>query len=368
MSKNSKTIYLDAPSLGPEDQESVKKALEAGFVSTFGPFVKEFEEKLSQYLDVEDVIATQSGTAALHVALHSLNLNSSDEVIVPALTFVASANAVSYTGAKVILADIDKRSWNIDLAQIEKKLSPNTKAILPVHLLGNPCQIKEIEAFAEKHKINVIYDSAESLGSEYLGKRNFNNNSISCFSFNGNKIITTGGGGLVAGPKEKLKRIKFLADQARDPNNKYYHSEVGFNYKMTNLEASLGLGQLSKLHTLLTKRQKHNAIYQEQLSEVEDIEFQLEDKDGKSSFWLTAVTFKSEEQMLKIQTALTKNQIQCRRMFTPLFMLPPYKDEAHQYPVASEIYQKSLCLPSSAVNETEDIHLVCETIKNELAK
>lgn len=248
-------MELDAPSVGELEKQYLSRMIDTGFVSTFGPFVAEFEEKIARYLNVKKAVSTQSGTAALHVALHEAGIGIGDEVIVPALTFVATVNPIVYRGATPVFADVNKDTYNIDPQEIEKAITEKTRAIIPVHLYGNPCNMGAIKEIANKYKLIIIEDAAESLGARYNGKFTATIGDFGCLSFNGNKTITTGGGGMVVSDNVKrINHIKFLVNQARDESVGYYHSEVGFNYRMTNMEAALGLAQMEKLKEFLEKK------------------------------------------------------------------------------------------------------------------
>ncbi|MGE5582417.1 MAG: aminotransferase class I/II-fold pyridoxal phosphate-dependent enzyme, partial [Bacillota bacterium] len=283
----SKPIQLDAPNLGELEKEYLLKAVESGYVSTAGPFVPEFEARFASYLKAGACVAVQSGTAALHMALYELGIKEGDEVIVPAITFVASVNPVTYVGATPVLVDIDPDTWNIDPDKIEKTITPRTKAIIPVHLYGFPCDMDAIMDIANRHGLYVIEDATESLGATYKGRYTGTIGHIGCFSFNGNKVITTGGGGMIATNNLKqAEHIKFLVNQARDASKGYYHPEIGFNYRMTNLEAALGLAQFERLSEFLRKKREFYQIYQETFAGVDSVKEQEALGDTQTSAWL----------------------------------------------------------------------------------
>ena len=358
-------IELDAPNVGELEKRYINDAIDRGFVSTFGPLVAEFEEKFAGYLNAEKAISTQSGTAAIHIALHELGIGKDDEVIVPVSTFIATVNPIIYIGARPVFVDADPDTWNMDPQAVEKNITKKTKAILPVHLYGNPCDMDAIMKIAEKNKLYVIEDATESLGSKYKGKHMGTFGDFGCFSFNGNKTITTGGGGMVAGNnKERLEHIKFLVNQAREDKKGYYHPEVGFNYRMTNIEAALGLAQLEKLGGFLSKKKSFTQIYRDELKKEPAIRFQ-ERYDGAESIpWLTYATFESVADIDLLQKKLKEKGIPTRRVFMPITNFPPYKDfKKGVYAKAEHIYEKGLCLPGSTVNSEDNIKYVCKTIK-----
>jgi len=358
-------IELDAPNVGELEKRYINDAIDRGFVSTFGPLVAEFEEKFAGYLNVKNGVSTQSGTAAIHIALHELGIGKNDEVIVPAATFIATVNPIIYVGAKPVFIDVDLNTWNMDPQAVEKNITKKTKAILPVHLYGNPCNMDAIMEIAGKNKLSVIEDATESLGSKYKGKYTGTFGDIGCFSFNGNKIITTGGGGMVVGNDEKrLDHIKFLVNQAREDKKGYYHPEVGFNYRMTNIEAALGLAQLERLDAFLSKKKSFAQIYRNELKKEPAIHFQEEYDGAESISWLTCATFESITDMDLLQKGLKEKGIPSRRVFMPITNFPPYKGFRNDiYANAEHIYEKGLCLPNSTVNSEDDIRYVCKTIK-----
>jgi len=357
-------IELDAPNLGEIEKDYLSKVIDSGFVSTFGPFVSEFEERFAGYLNATRAVSTQSGTAALHMALYEMGIGKGDEVIVPALTFVATVTPVMYVHARPVFADVEKDTWNIDPKKIEECLSPRTRAIMPVHLYGNPCNMDAIMEIAGKAGLVVIEDATESLGAVYKGRYTGTIGDLGCFSFNGNKTITTGGGGMIVGRnKERLEHIKFLVNQARDESKGYYHPEIGFNYRMTNLEAALGMAQMERLSTFSDKKRRFSEIYRKELSSVPDISFQGQHEGAESSWWLTCVTFGEKTDLPSLQKALREKGVPTRRVFMPVIEFPPFAADNSAFGNSREIYERGLCLPSSTLNSEEDIYYVCTMIK-----
>ena len=223
-------IYLDKPNLGTLEKRSVNACLESSFVSTFGPFVSDFEKEFANFVGHGDAVSLQSGTAGLHMALYELGIGEGDEVILPVLTFVATANAIKYVGARPVFVDVDPLTWNVDPARVENAVTDKTRAIIPVHLFGNPCAMDDIVSIAKKYDLFIIEDATESLGAKYRGKYTGTFGDFGVFSFNGNKVITTGGGGMIIGnDKVRIKHIRFLINQARDEEKGYFHQEIGFN-------------------------------------------------------------------------------------------------------------------------------------------
>ena len=358
-------IYLDAPLLGSKEKEYLNKAIDSGYVSSVGPFVTELEERFARFLNVKKAVAVQSGTAAIHMALYELGIGKGDEVIVPALTFVASVNPVMYVGATPVFVDVEPETWNIDPEDIERKITERTKAIIPVHLYGNPCNMTEIRRIAEKYNLYIVEDATESLGAKYKGKYTGTFGDFGCFSFNGNKLITTGGGGMIVGSKEdRLEHIKFLINQAREVSRGYYHPEIGFNYRMTNIEAALGLAQMERIEEFLEKKKLFNAIYREELEGIKGVRFQEELKEAESCWWLTVILIENCTSIKSLQEKLLEIGIQTRGVFMPVVEFPMYKRDRKDYINSYLIYEKGLCLPSSVLNDVDDILFVCKSLKN----
>lgn len=362
----SRKIFLDAPNVGQREKECVNEAIDSGFVSTVGPFVGKFEKIFSDYLDAEGAVSTQSGTAALHMSLYELGVGSGDEVIVPALTFVATVNPIIYLGAKPIFVDVDLDTWTMDPGEIEKSITPKTKAIIPVHLYGNPCNIMAIMDIAKKYNLYVIEDATESLGALYKQRHTGTFGDLGCFSFNGNKTITTGGGGMVVGNDiKRIEHIKFLINQAKDESSGCFHPEIGFNYRITNIEAALGIAQMEFLDDFVAKKKNFNNIYREELSNIDSVSFQKEYPDSQSSWWLTCIYFKKDINIVKFMKKLKDKDIPTRRIFMPMVEFSPYKSyKKAKLDNSYRIYERGICLPSSTLNKDEDIHYVCKVIKD----
>ncbi len=362
MSKNE--IFLDAPNLGVEEKYYLNKAIDENYVSIYGPYVAQFEEKFREFIDTKKAISTQSGTASIHLSLYELGIGPGDEVIVPALSFVATANPILYVGAKPIFVDVDFDTWNIDPKKVEEAITERTKAIIPVHLYGIPSDMDSIMSIAKKYNLFVVEDATESLGATYKGKMTGTFGNFGCFSFNGNKLITTGGGGMVVTDNiERGAHIKFLVNQARDQNKGYYHPELGFNYRMTNLEASLGLAQMEKIEKFLEKKREFALIYREELSKNPHIKFQSLPANSTPSYWLNTIFIEKNINIDKFAEKLASYGIPTRRVFVPMVEFPYFKvKKIYNYKNAYNIYNKGLCLPSSTLNTADSIYKVCKII------
>ena len=250
--KGLKMIPIAEPLLEEEELNNVMEAVKSGWISSKGKFIPEFEENFARYCGVKHSVATSNGTVALHLALATLGIKEGDEVIVPTLTFIATANAVRYTGAKPVFVDSNPDYWCIDPEKIEGAITPKTRAIIPVHLYGHPCDMEAIMAVAKKHDLYVIEDAAEAHGAEHKGRKVGSFGDIACFSFYGNKIITTGEGGMCLTDDEILaERMRILRDHGMNPGKRYWHDIVGFNYRMTNMQAAIGVAQLEKIDRVI---------------------------------------------------------------------------------------------------------------------
>jgi len=348
--------YLDSPNLGEHEKNYLIKAIDTNYVSVIGPFVPEFEKKFAKFVGTKEAVSVQSGTAAIHIALYELGIGQGDEVIVPSLTFIATVNPVLYVGAKPVIADVDPDTWNVDLEEIKRVITKKTKAIIPVHLYGNSCKMDAVMQLAKEYRLYVIEDATESLGVTYKGKHTGTFGDFGCFSFNGNKLITTGGGGmLVTSDSNKAMHIKFLVNQGRDESKGYYHPEMGFNYRMTNIEAALGLAQLKRIDEFIRKKIKFRKIYQENLADIPYVKFQKECNNTNGSWWLTCIKIDKDIDIDNLVGKLKEKGLPTRRIFMPVLEMPYLKEYGRSCPNAYDIYMKGICLPSSTLNEEQDI-------------
>lgn len=359
-------LFLDAPNLGEREKAKLIECVDSTYVSTAGPFVPEFEQKFADFLGLETAVSVQSGTGALHIALVELGIGPGDEVIVPALSFVATVNPVLYTRAAPVFVDVDPVSWTLDPKKVEEVITDRTRAIIPVHLYGNPCDMGALMPISEKHGIAIVEDATESLGAKWKGVPTGTIGDFGCYSFNGNKFITTGGGGMVvARDPERMEHIRFLVNQAREASKGYFHEELGYNYRMTNLEASLGLAQMERLEEFISMKKKFAEIYREHLEPLEGVKMQKEIPGGESSWWLPSVVVgEGEMDIPGLQEKLKKNGIPTRRLFTPMVDYPYLRPflRHDEYPVARDLFKRGLNLPASTLNSEEDTRIAAERI------
>ncbi len=348
------------PYLRGNELSYINECIQTGWISSQGKFVKEFEKRFAEFLKVPYALSTSNGTTALHLALTVMNIGKGDEVIVPDFTFAASINSIIYTGAKPILIDVNKESFNIDISLIEGKITPRTKAIMPVHLYGNPCEMDEILSLAKKYKLKIIEDAAESFGSEYKGIKTGTIGDIGCFSFFGNKTITTGEGGMIVFKDEELyNKAKILRDHGMLPEKRYWHQYVGYNYRMTNMQAAVGVAQLEKAEEIIEKKIKIGKMYRRVLENIPGIKLVEDKPDISNTYWLFSIITEKEMgwDKNKIQQKLLDNGIETRNLFYPLHIMPPYKkflSHCEKFPVSEYLSENGFSLPSSTlINETD---------------
>ena len=349
-------IYM--PWLGKEELKNVAECISTGWVSSKGEFVRQFERDMARYIGKNYGVATSSGTTALHLALVTLGIKSGDEVIVPTLTFVASANAVVYTGAKPVFVDSHPKYWCIDPELIEKKITKRTKAIIAVHLYGHPCDMDAIMDIAKRRGLYVVEDVAEAQGATYKGKKAGTFGDISCFSFFGNKVITTGEGGMCLTDDRGLnERMRILRDHGMNPEKRYWHDVVGFNYRMTNLQAALGVAQLGKIDTILDKKRAVAGLYNRGLANSK-VMLPPKESWAEPVMWIYTVLVENRDE---IMLELDQAGVDTRPMFYPVHLFPPYREEG-EYPIAMRLSSMGVSLPSSSNLKKSDIEKICKVI------
>ncbi len=365
-------IPVAEPVIGEEELKKVVEAVKSGWVSSKGKFIEEFEKGFAKYCGVNHGVATSNGTAALHLALAALGIGKGDEVIMPTLTFVATANAVIYCNAKPVFVDSHPDYWCMDPEQIEEKITKNTKAIIPVHLYGHPCDMDWIMDIAEDHELYVIEDCAEAHGAEYKGKKVGSFGDISCFSFYGNKIITTGEGGMCITDDEELaEKMRLLRDHGMSREKRYWHEIVGYNYRMTNLQAAIGVAQLRKLDEFVRKKRRIAESYANGLAELAEeglITLHPEMPWAKSVYWMYSILVENENTNKKedLMRFFEKNGIEVRPFFVPIHRLPIYLtiNDSGNYLIAEKLAIKGMNLPSYPSIKTSEILEVIKCIKS----
>ncbi|MEZ4811250.1 MAG: aminotransferase class I/II-fold pyridoxal phosphate-dependent enzyme [Allomuricauda sp.] len=370
-----KKIWLSPPHMGEKEEAYVKEAFDSNWIAPLGPNVHFFEKAIEEFVGQEvHAACLSSGTAAIHLALEILGVGRGDEVLCQSLTFSASANPITYLGASPIFIDSEEDTWNISPELLETaiqdriKLGKKPKAIVAVHLYGMPYKIEEIHTISHKYNIPIVEDSAEALGSSYRGFNCGSFGDISILSFNGNKIITTSGGGaLLCKDKEIKEKAVFLATQARDSAPHYQHSHIGYNYRMSNVLAGIGRGQMGVLEDRVLARRNNFEFYKENLSDVSGITFLDEPAGSYSNRWLTCVLTPSFDTRERIRIALENENIESRPLWKPMHLQPVFKESASYVNGISEsLFERGLCLPSGSSIGEDDLERICNIIKNEL--
>ncbi|WP_027403375.1 aminotransferase class I/II-fold pyridoxal phosphate-dependent enzyme [Aphanizomenon flos-aquae] len=369
-----KPILLSTPHIGNQELEFVKEAFATNWIAPIGPHVDAFEQEFCQVTGASHAAAVSSGTAALHLALQLVGVTRGDEVFCSTLTFAATANPIVYLGAKPVFIDSDRISWNMNPELLQEALQNRAyfgklpKAVIVVHLYGQSADIEPILKLCDQYNIPLIEDAAEALGATYKGLSPGTFGRFGIYSFNGNKIITTSGGGMLVSDDDQLiTKAKFLATQARDPAPHYQHSEIGYNYRLSNVLAGIGRGQLQVLNERVAARRRNFEIYQSTLGNIPGIEFMPEADFGYSTRWLTALTitpeaFGADREYIRIQ--LTKQQIEARPVWKPLHLQPVFSEyECIGGEVAENLFLHGLCLPSGSNLTDEDLARVINAIK-----
>lgn len=376
-------IPLSVPHLAGNEWKYVKDCLDTGWISSAGSYVSQFEQLVADYAGVKYGIACMNGTVGLHIAQILSGVTSEDHVIAPNITFIATLNAIKYTGASPILIDVDTRSWQMDLELLESFLQENVvfkevegkiysfnketnkriKAIMPVHVLGNIGDMEQLQELAASYHIDIIEDSTEALGSLYKGKHAGSFGTFGVFSFNGNKIISTGGGGVIVTNDEALaQKAKHLTTQAKVSAMEYLHDEIGYNYRLVNVLAAIGVAQMEQFPTLLENKKIMDDFYRSELSGIGDIEFQMVLPCVEANCWL--FTFKTKY-MRELLEYLNSNGVQSRPFWVPMNQLEMFKNDIYvtENNNSNEIYQTSISIPSSAGISQSELETVVATIK-----
>ena len=368
-----KKIWLSPPHMGGSEFNYVEDAFKTTWIAPVGPHISLFEKKISEKSNYHSVAALSSGTAAIHLSLILLDIKNDDYVICPSFTFSASANPIKYVGAHPIFIDSEAETWNMCPNLLEQAIedclekNKKPKAIIIVHLYGMSARIEELMSIAQKYQIPVIEDAAEALGSKYKNQPLGTFGKFGIFSFNGNKIITTSGGGaLISYDNEMIERAKYFATQARDNESYYQHSNIGYNYRLSNICAAIGIGQLEVLDERVKQRRKINATYKKELSDLPEISFLEENKHAYSNYWLTTLLLHKKSNILPkdIILELDRNNIESRRLWKPMHLQPIFTEEkSYINGVSEELFKRGLCLPSGSNMCDGDVFRVIECVK-----
>ncbi len=362
------TIPVNEPVITPEAKKYVMEALDTGWISSGGPFITRFEEEFAKYLGVKHAVTTTSGTTALHLALETLRIGPGDEVILPDFTMIASVFAILYTGAKPVFVDIEPDTYNIDVSLIEAKITPKTKAIMPVHIYGHSVDFDPIRAIAKKHGLIVIEDAAEAHGALYNGKKCGSLGDINCFSFYGNKILTTGEGGMVVTNDDALAaRARRLKDLAHSEKKRFWHEEIGYNYRMTNMQAAIGLGQLEHIDEFIRKKDWMVAEYGKRLSGISGLRLPVTKPYARNVYWMYSLFLEDAFPMSRdaFRKALGERGIDTRDFFPSSISQPAVQKlfpSTERMPVSERAAERGLYLPSGLALTQEQLNAVCDAI------
>ncbi len=370
-------IWLSSPHMGGHEQSYVDEAFRTNWVAPLGPNVDAFETAIQKYISNNvHVAALSTGTAAIHLALELLGVSHGDEVLCQSFTFSASANPIKYLGATPIFIDSERETWNLSPELLRQAITDRMakgkkpKAIVAVHLYGMPYKVNEVRAVAAEFDIPIVEDSAEALGSTYMGRQCSSFGDIGILSFNGNKIITTSGGGALVTQNEAFKKkAVFLATQARDNAPHYQHSHVGYNYRMSNILAGIGRGQMEVLDSRVAARRANFEFYKDSLGHFEELEFLAEPEGYFSNRWLTCILTPSFEIREIIRLALLEDDVESRPLWKPMHMQPIFGDAPNYSDgTAEDLFNRGLCLPSGSNLSTEDLGRVVALIIKELTR
>ena len=358
-------IPVYQPSLKGNEKKYVNECLDSTWISSKGKFVSLFETAFANYIDVKNATTVSNGTVAIHLALLALGIAKDDEVIVPTLTYIASVNAIAYTGAKPVFVDSLQDSWQIDPADVEKKITSKTKALMAVHLYGHPCDMDSLVQICNKHNIFLIEDCAEAIGTMYNGKHVGTFGDISTFSFFGNKTITTGEGGMVVTNDETLyDRSVHFKGQGLAKHREYWHDVIGYNYRMTNICAAIGLAQLENIEQVLYEKKRVADTYRSLLYNTPIVFHDQVGENVYHSYWMCSLLTRDAKEREALRAHLEIKGIETRPLFYPVHTMPMYSNQYQRHPVAENIGWRGLNLPSYPELKQEEIEFICKEINN----
>jgi len=364
-------IRVNEPVFSGKELEYLSQCIKTNWISSEGPFVREFEEKFAQFCGVKYGVACTNGTTALHLGLLSLGIKKGEEVIMPAFTMIATAYALIYIGAKPVLADAEPRTWNMNVNQVEAKVNKKTRAILAVHIYGHPVEMDTLWKIAKKKELFIFEDAAEAHGAEFRGRKTGSLGDAAAFSFYANKIITTGEGGMVVTNSGKIaEEARYLRNMAFQKKARYLHKDIGYNYRMTNLQAAVGLAQVLRINGLVAKKRKIASLYNERLKKIEGLVIPIEESWAKNVYWMYSILIDKKVFGIsrdKFKQELSKNGIETRSFFVPMHKQPVFRKMGlflrESYPVSEDISKKGLYLPSGLNLDAKKIDFICEKIK-----
>jgi perosamine synthetase len=359
-------IPIAHPCFDGNEKKYVGECLDTAWISSTGRFIGQFERTFADFCGAAHGVSTNNGTSALHLALLGLGVSPGDEVIIPTLTYVATANAVRYCGALPVLVDSEWQTMNLDPAKIEQLITPRTKGIIAVHLFGHPADMNPILDLARRYGVFVLEDAAEAHGAIYKGQRVGSLGDAATFSFYGNKIVTTGEGGMVTSDDAEFSaRIRILRGQGMDPDRRYWFPEIGYNYRMTNVAAAIGLGQTERIGTHLDKRRRVAGWYKSVARRLDhSLELPVEQPWARHAFWAYPVLLRNTVSISRdaLMDALMKDNIETRPIFYPMHVLPPYYEPNGHYPIADDVSRRGILLPMHGLVTEDDVFYIAERV------
>jgi len=365
-----KRIFLSAPHMSGNELKYIEKVFESNYIAPLGEYVNKFEDSIKNYTGTKNALAVTSGTAAIHLALRVLGIGEGDDVLASTFTFIGSVNAILYQGANPVFIDSDKESWNLSPKLLNKYLcecDKKPKALIVTHLYGQCADIEKIANICNLHGVYLIEDAAESLGATYNGHHTGTFGDFGIYSFNGNKILTTSGGGmLVSSNKDWIDKAKFYSTQAKEPFIHYEHEEYGYNYRMSNVLAAIGVGQMEVIEDRVQKKREIFNWYKEFLKDCDEVEFMPELDNSRGNRWLTAMIFEKSDYN-KIMKALEQVNVESRPLWKPMHMQKLFKNnKAIVDGTSEELFEKGLCVASSTTMNKDDVQMICDVIKDNL--
>ncbi|MDP8215653.1 MAG: DegT/DnrJ/EryC1/StrS family aminotransferase [Candidatus Euphemobacter frigidus] len=368
MPEGVETIPVCQPTLKGNERKYVIQCMDTNWISSRGRFVDEFEKNFSHYCGVRFGITTNSGTTALHLALATMGIGEGDEAIIPSFTMISTANAIAYLGAKPVVVDVEPDTWNIDPDKIEEKITEKTRVIIPIHTYGHPANMDRLEEIAKKHGLEIVEDAAEAHGAEYKGRRVGSFGKMASFSFYANKIITTGEGGMiVTDDPEMADRLQTLRNYGFTKERHFWHKVMGFSYRMTNLQAAIGLGQFERIEELIQGRIDNARLYNELLRDVPGITTPRESDHVKAVYWMYGVLVEDDFGISKdeLRQRLADHGIETRSFFIPIHLQPIYSYLlSDEYPISEELGRKGFYLPSASSLRPDQIEFIVDVIRN----
>ena len=362
-------IPLSFPTIGRKEAEYVMDCIETTWISSVGKYVERFEKAFAEVAGTKHAISCSNGTAALHLALLALGVRPGDEVLVPTLTFVACANSVVYCGATPVFVDVDPEIWSIDASKIEAQITKKTRGIIAVHLRGHPADMDAILKIARQHGLFVVEDAAQAHGARVHGKAVGSLGDIATFSFFGNKMLTTGEGGMVTTDDDGMaEHIRLLKNQGMTQKRRYWHPVIGYNYRLTNVQAAIGLAQVERLEELLSRHQEVAGWYQDELQGVAGLRWQHQKSWARHAWWQFVAVLEDDfgQDRDTVIEALQESGIDARRLYYPMHTLPPYEKSVRNgnFPVADHLSARGICLPTWSGLKRDDVQYVCEHLRS----